>query len=84
MDIASRLQIWRAHLGLTLEVVAKRAGVGHPLLSKIENGHSNVRLLKLDSIVTKGLKMQLAAFFGPLPKPAARRRPAKTSAGARA
>lgn len=82
MDLAHRLQTWRAHLGLTLLVVARRAGLGHPLLSKIENGHSNVRLVKLTDIVTKGLRMHMSAFFGPLPK--ARKRAMKPSAGARA
>jgi transcriptional regulator with XRE-family HTH domain len=75
MDIGTRLYSWRSHLGLTLKAVSRRAGVGHAMLSKMEIGHSNVRLAKLEAIVTRGLKMSMVKFFGKPPRQ--RRRPGK-------
>lgn len=59
---------WRSALGLTLVVVAERAGVQQPMLSKIECGHSGVRFRTLEAIVTRGLKISLSRFFGPTPR----------------
>lgn len=61
-------------LGLTLQVVADRAGVSAMLVSHGEIGDRSMRFAYLEAIVTKGFGISLARFFGAVPK---YRQPAK-------
>ena len=42
------VKVWREHRGLTVEALAKAAGISKPYLSQIENGkrHGTMRVLK--------------------------------------
>ncbi len=76
MDESIRLHRWRAHLGLTLQVVATRSGLSVACCNQGETGRRAITARKLRLLVERGLKITMVQFYGTLP-PAKRNRGAK-------
>jgi transcriptional regulator with XRE-family HTH domain len=62
---------WRAHRGLTLEDIGSAGGMTRQAVHNVEQGTADITVRKLASICERALKIDLATFFGPLPKKAA-------------
>jgi transcriptional regulator with XRE-family HTH domain len=68
IELAQRMSAWRAHRGLTLQRVATASGTSKQKISYVELGEQNISVEMLNRICTKAFKIDLATFFGPLPK----------------
>jgi len=60
--IAGRVRDLRASQGLTLEALAKRAGISRSMISLIERGESSATAVLLERLAT-GLNVPLASLF---------------------
>jgi transcriptional regulator with XRE-family HTH domain len=62
---------WREYRHLTLQDVADTVGMSRQGVNYIEQGKNSLSVAKLNIICRKAFKIDLATFFGPLPKKAA-------------
>jgi transcriptional regulator with XRE-family HTH domain len=68
MHLHERLVAWREYKGLLQKTVAERTGISPAGLSKIETGQVNPAYATLEKLVTRGLELSLARFYGRVPK----------------
>jgi transcriptional regulator with XRE-family HTH domain len=62
-DVPRRVRAYREALGLTQEMVARRAKLSAKFISEIENGHTNPSIDTVARLVEHGLGVPLSAFF---------------------
>lgn len=67
MDIAFRLRAWRAYRDRSLQDVADRCNLTKQAVSLGELGQRQMYVSTLHAIVTKGLDVTMARFFGDPP-----------------
>lgn len=67
-DLARRMVAWRIHRDLTLDEIGAAAGMTKQAVHNVEQGTADMTVRKLNSVCRRALKIDLATFFGPLPK----------------
>lgn len=67
-DLGAKLRLRRKELGLTLEAVAKAAGVTTGFVSQVERNITSPSLASLTAL-TEALDAHITDFFAPPPKP---------------
>lgn len=71
IEVCDRLVAWKSHCGCTLQVIANACDVTRQSIGLIMIGERDIKLSMLETICGKVFKIDLATFFGPLPKRAA-------------
>ncbi len=77
LGIAEALIRWRRVRGLSQRALAERAGMHHPILARLEMGHTDPRLSTLERLA-EGLGVSVPELFTP---PGTAKRPARKRAG---